>query len=48
MYFAWDLNPGNLILKGDVLELEDSSRYLGLAGACSEKEQQDTSHRWPW
>lgn len=40
----WDLSSESLSLKGDVLELGGSGRCLGLAGACSEKEKEDTRH----
>ena len=39
----WDMNPESPSLE-DVLKLGDSSRYLGLAAACSEMGQQDARH----
>lgn len=38
------MNPESPSLE-DVLKLGDSSRYLGLAAACSEMGQQDARHR---
>lgn len=47
----WDVNPESPSLK-DVLKLRGSSRYLGLAAACSEVGRQGTRHtersQMPW